>query len=318
MARKKSNKIINVFSIFFSSVRTYFLYLDQCVKYLSFPILGQLISLTVLFIIVYYFNTNIDNIIKLSPFFENSKHLYSLFGIVLLPFFIVFIKALYDYIIAFCALNILFYTVSNKKKVKDIDFNANKKVIERKIINYLILMFLVTLLLIVPPLIFIAPITWIFLCLSFQVLSFEDNISAKNAISRSIELVKGNVFPTIMLLLLCAAVTYWFLPSMFVWACEKVSFITFLIGRFEAFVDLLNLDALNDILAYVNITLDSITISKYLAEMVVSIVVIAFTLPFRCCCFTKLYKLYDSEKIKDFSKESDEIIARATGKKRKS
>lgn len=318
MARKKSNKIINVFSIFFSSIKTYFLYLDQCVKYLSFPILGQLISLTVLFIIVYYFNTNIDNIIKLSPFFENSKHLYSLFGIVLLPFFIVFIKALYDYIIAFCALNILFYTVSNKKKVKDIDFNANKKVIERKIINYLILMFLVTLLLIVPPLIFIAPITWIFLCLSFQVLSFEDNISAKNAISRSIELVKGNVFPTIMLLLLCAAVTYWFLPSMFVWACEKVSIITFLIGRIETLVDLLNLDLLNEKLAVVNISLDSLTIAKYMAENVVSVIVVAFTLPFRCCCFTKLYKLYDSEKIKDFSKESDEIIARATGKKRKS
>ena len=318
MARKKSNKIINVFSIFFSSVRTYFLYLDQCVKYLSFPILGQLISLTVLFIIVYYFNTNIDNIIKLSPFFENSKHLYSLFGIVLLPFFIVFIKALYDYIIAFCALNILFYTVSNKKKVKDIDFDANKKVIESKIVNYIILIFFVILMLFVPPLIFIAPITWIFLCLAFQVLSFENEISAKRAISRSIELVRGNVFSTLILLILCGFITYWFLPSMFVWACEKVSFITFLIGRFEAFVDLLNLDALNDILAYVNITLDSITISKYLAEMVVSIVVIAFTLPFRCCCFTQLYKLYDSEKIKDFSKESDEIIARATGKKRKS
>ena len=318
MARKKSNKIINVFSIFFSSVRTYFLYLDQCVKYLSFPILGQLISLTVLFIIVYYFNTNIDNIIKLSPFFENSKHLYSLFGIVLLPFFIVFIKALYDYIIAFCALNILFYTVSNKKKVKDIDFDANKKVIERKIVNYIILIFFVILMLFVPPLIFIAPITWIFLCLSFQVLSFEDNISAKNAISRSIELVKGNVFSTIILLLLCAAVTYWFLPSMFVWACEKVSFITFLIGRFEAFVDLLNLDLLNEKLAVVNISLDSLTIAKYMAENVVSVIVVAFTLPFRCCCFTKLYKLYDSEKIKDFSKESDEIIARATGKKRKS
>ncbi len=318
MTRKNSNNIINVFSIFFSSIRTYFLYLDQCVKYLSFPILGQLISLIILFTIAYYFNTNIDNIRNLSPLFEEDKYLYSIFYLVLSPFLIVFIKAIYEYIIAFCALNILFYTVSHKKKVKDVDFNANKKVIERKIINYVILMFLVTLLLIVPPLIFIAPIIWIFLCLSFQVLSFEDNISAKSAISRSIELVKGNVFSTIILLLLCAAVTYWFLPSMFVWACEKVSLITFLIGRIETLVDLLNLDLLNEKLAVVNISLDSLTIAKYMAENVVSVIVVAFTLPFRCCCFTQLYKLYDSEKIKDFSKNSDEIIARATGKKRKS
>ena len=234
-----------------------------------------------------------------------------------LPFLIVFIKAVYDYIIAFCALNLLFYTVSNKKKVKDIDFSANRKVIERKIINYVILMFLVTFLLIVPPLIFVAPIIWVFLSLSFQVLSFENDISGQRAISRSIELVKGNVIPTVILLLLCSIVTYWFLPSMFIWACEKLSLITFMIGRIETFVNLLSLDSLNELLSIINFKLDSLTIAKYMAENVVTLIVIAFTLPFRCCCFTQLYKLYDSEKIKDFSKESDEIIVRATGKKRK-
>lgn len=317
MTRKKSNKIIGVFQIFFSSIKTYFLYLDQCVKYLAFPVFGQLIGLTILFTITYYFNTNIDDIRNIAPFLENDRNLYFVFYFVLLPFFIIFIKAVYDYIIAFCALNILFYTVSNKKKVKDIDFAANKKVIERKLINYIILMFLVTLILIVPPLIFVAPLIWIFLCLSFQVLSFENEISATKAISRSMELIKGNVVATIILLFLCAAFTYWFLPSMFVWACDKISITTFMIARIESFVSLLQLDTLNDILSFVNIQLDPLTIAKYMAECIITSIVIAFTLPFRCCCFTELYKLYDSEKIKDFSKESDEIIARATGKKRK-
>lgn len=317
MTRKKSNKIIDVFRIFFSSIKTYFLYLDQCVKYLLFPIFGQLISLIILFTIVYYFNTNIDNIRNISAFFEDDKHLFVIYSLALLPFLIVFMKAVYDYIIAFCALNLLFYTVSNKKKVKDIDFGANRKVIERKIINYVILIFLVTFLLIVPPLIFVAPIIWVFLSLSFQVLSFENDISGQRAISRSIELVKGNVIPTVILLLLCSIVTYWFLPSMFIWACEKLSLITFMIGRIETFVNLLSLDSLNELLSIINFKLDSLTIAKYMAENVVTLIVIAFTLPFRCCCFTQLYKLYDSEKIKDFSKESDEIIVRATGKKRK-
>lgn len=317
MARKKSNKIIGVFQIFFSSIKTYFLYLDQCVKYLAFPILGQLIGLTILFTITYYFNTNMNDIRNIAPFFENDRNLYAVFYLVLLPFFIIFIKAVYDYIIAFCALNILFYTVSNKKKVKDIDFNANKKVIERKLFNYVILMFLVTLLLIIPPLIVVAPIIWVFLCLSFQVLSFENEISAPKAISRSIELVKGNIIATIILLILCVTLTYWFLPSMFVWACDKISLTTFMIGRIESFVSLLQLNMLNDILSFVNIQLDYLTIAKYSAESIITFVVVSFTLPFRCCCFTELYKLYDSEKIKDFSKESDEIIARATGKKRK-
>ena len=50
---------------------------------------------------------------------------------------------------------------------------------------------------------------------------------------------------------------------------------------------------------------------------IVYFLVIGFTLPFRCCCFTELYKMYDSEKIKEFSKSTDEIVKRATGKKGK-
>ncbi len=318
MQRKKSNKIINVFQIFFSSIKMYFLYLDQCIKYLLFPILGQLVSLIILFTILYYFNTNIDNIRNLSSFFENDKNLYLLFAFVLLPFLIIFFKAFYEYIIAFSSLNILFYTVSNKKKIKNIDFDANKKVIERRFFSYLVLIFIVTLLLIIPPFLFVAPIIWIFLCLSFQVFSFENDISGTGAISRSIELVRGNVLSTIILLVLCFMLTYWFLPNLFIWSCEKISLVTFMIGKIESFVNILNLDLLNDVLANVNLSIDALTIAKYTAEYIISLVIIAFSLPFRCCCFTQLYKLYDSEKIKDFSKQSDEIIARATGKKRKS
>ncbi len=315
MARKKSNKIIGAITIFFSSIKTYFMYLDQCVKYLSFPILGQLIGILLIFSCTYYFNTNIDQIRSISPFIEN--HLYTIFAIILLPFFIIFIKAVYDYIIAFCALNTVFYTVSNKKKIKDIDFNANKKAIERRLPQYIILMFIVTILLSIPPMIFAAPVIWIFICLSFQVFALENDSNALKAISRSIQLVKGNVIATVILLLFCFALTYMFLPALFIWALEKISVVSFLINRIEAFAGLIPLDSLNNILSIVNLNIDPLTIAKYSAENIISFVIIGYTLPFRCCCFTELYRLYDSEKIKEFSKESDEIIARATGKKRK-
>ena len=90
MAKKKTNKILGAFSIFFSSAKTYFLYFDQCFKYLSFPIFGQLIGLALIFTCTYYFNTNIDSIRNISPFFD--KHIYTIFSIILLPFFIIFAK----------------------------------------------------------------------------------------------------------------------------------------------------------------------------------------------------------------------------------
>lgn len=317
MAKKKTNKIFGVLGIFFTSINTYFLYLDQCAKYLAFPIFGQLLSVAVIFTLTYYFNTNLGNIKNLAPFLNNDTAPYTLFWIVLLPFLIIFIKALYEYIIAFSALNILFFTVSHKKKVKDIDFKANNKVIKRKLVNYILLMLLVTILLIIPPLIFVAPLIWIFLCLCFQVFAFENDVSAFKAISRSIELVKGNVIATIILLLLVTALTYWFLPVLFIWALNKISFISFLIGRIETFAELISFDYINHFLALVNMDITPLSFASNMAECIITSVIIAFTLPFRCCCFTELYRLYDYEKIKEFSKESDEIISRATGKQRK-
>lgn len=317
MARKKSNRILKTFSIFFTGLRTYFVYLDQCVKYLSFPIWGQIIGLTLLCTCSYYFNINADNIRNISPFFENDRNFLTIYWLILLPFLVIFIKAVYEYLIAFSALNLLFYTTSAKKRAKDINFHANNQVIERKLFSYVVLMTLVTLLLIIPPLTFIAPLIWVFICLSFQVFALEGDINPVGAISRSVDLVKGNIIPTIIMLLLCFGLTYWFLPSLFVWALEKVSFISFLMGKMEGFVNLIPFEPINNILSFVNFKLDTLIVSRNMAETLIIFVVIAYTLPLRCCCFTELYKLYDSEKIKDFSKQTDEIIVRATGRKRK-
>ncbi len=320
MAKKKSSKILGVLGIFFKSINSYFLYLDQCIKYLAFPIFGQLISLVLILTIAYYFNNNAEYIRNISPLLENDKNLYIVFCVILLPLFLIFVKAVYDYILAFCALNILFFTVSGKKKVKDIDFNANKKVIERKLPTYIILMMLITILVVVPPFILLAPIIWIFICLAFQVFTFEDEKNPVKPILRSIELVKGNVIPTTILIILVSILTYWFLPELFIWAFGKISVTQFIASRIEIFSFMLPLVDINDwlsVIPIVNLSVDPMNIGKFGAEMVISLLVVALTLPYRCCCFTELYRLYDYERIKEFSKETDEIITRATESKRK-
>lgn len=320
MAKKNSNKILGVFNIFFKSMYSYFLYLDQCFKYLAFPILGQLVSIILIFTITYYYNLSEYSLSNTFSFFASSKNFNMVLWIILLPFLLVFIKALYEYILAFCALNILFFTVSGKKKVKGIDFYANKKVIERKLPTYIILMLLVTILTAIPPFIFVAPIIWIFICLSFQVFTFEDETNPFKPISRSIELVKGNVIPTIILLVLVFGLTYCFLPALFNWACGKIYITDFIIEKTRAFSLMLPLVQINDWLALfpvVDLSVNPTEIGKFTANLIISSLVVAFTLPYRCCCFTELYRLYDYEKIKDFSKESDEIIKRATDSKKK-
>ena len=135
MARKKANKFIGVFQIFFSSIKTYFLYLDQCAKHLSFPIFGQLISLILIFTATYFFVKNVEDIKAINSFFSQDKNLLITFFVLLAPLFLVFLKAFFDYIIAFASLNILFFTAPKGKKSKTIDFEANNNVIKRKLLN---------------------------------------------------------------------------------------------------------------------------------------------------------------------------------------
>ncbi len=309
MARKKVNKFTGVFQIFFSSLRTYFLYLDKCAKYLAFPILGQLLGIILIFALTYFYNTQFYNSINLTTFF-----------VILIPFFVIFIKAFYDYIIAFASLNVMFYTVGGKSKVKNIDFKANDNVIIRKLPNYvclLLILSIIGILISIPPVLFISPFIWLFLALTVQVFALEGDVSPFKAISRSINLVKSNIIPTIIMLLLCYIFTYWFLPNLFIWTLEKVSLVSALISPYEEFFKIVSLDSINSLLSLVNYQLDALTLAKFTSEMTISFIVIGFTLPFRCCCFTELYKIFDSDKIKEFSKETDEIITRATGRKRK-
>ena len=316
MPRKKSNKFIECFKIFFSSLKTYFMYFDESIKLLAFPIFGQLFSIILIYTAVYYYLINIDKIRGIGNFFNNDTHLMIVLFVILLPLLIVFIKAVYDYIIAFSSLNLLYFTASKKKKAKNVDLNANNNVIKRKLFQYILLLLLVTLILCVPPLIFVAGITWIFLCLTFQVFAFEGEITAPKAISRSIELVKGNVLVTILMLVLCSLLTYCFLPNMFVWFFDKTNISFSLVDMWEDFFALLPIESWNNTLSALpfKFSIDAITLSKCAVELCITSVIIGFTLPFRCCCFTELYKLYDSDKIKEISKSSEDIISRATKK----
>lgn len=323
MARKKSGKILNVFKIFFSSIYSYFLYLDQTSRTLSFPIFGQVISLSLIFTLTYLFITNIDKISSSCEFFQNDTHLLITFIVILIPLFLVFIKAFYRYLLNFASLNLLFYTHANKKTAKKIDFAANNNVIKRKMFKYIILLLLVSLLFLVPPLFLIAPITGIFLCFTFQVFSLEGDISPIKAVSRSIGLVKSNLIPTVIMLLLCIGLTYIYLPALFIWACEKSSAYCFFVTNCEKFYNILPLSDWNNYLQdlpfidFKENIIEPLSLARYTVEGVISFIVINYTLPLRCCCFSELYKLFDSDKIKDFSKSSDEIIARACGKKGK-
>lgn len=316
MARKKHINFLNAFGIFFSSVKTFFLYFDQTTKILLFPIFGQILAIILIFTLTYFYVQNGHSVQAFIPFFNTNERLFITFIVLLIPLFFLFAKAFYEYIIRFSSLNLLYYTNSGKKKVKNIDFEANDNVIQRKLFNYIILMLIITIMCI-TPLILILPLA----CMAFQVFALEGNISPIKAVTRSIEMVKANFIPTMVALALCFFFTYMFLPALFIWAAEKTSIYYFMMGACEKFIvitplhsmaSMTDLGILNE---YINEILSPVAISRNITEGIISFIVLGFTLPLRCCYFTELYRLYDSEKIKENSKTTDEIVKRATSKK---
>lgn len=311
MARKKSNNFLSVFKVFFNSIKTYFMYLDQTSKALAFPIFGQLLSVIVMLTITYFVCTNVDDIKNAVPFFSSGNTLLITLYVILLPFLIVFLKAFYEFIILFASLNLVFYSYSNKKKIKDIDFDSFNSSIKRRFFKYLLLM------IVSIPFLVIAP----FLAFVFQIFAIENDTSAFGSIKRSLGMVKLNFVSTIIMLLLCYFTTYEFLPNLFIWASQKISVYYSMVNVCEKFLNLfpiesftsqIDLGMLND---FINEIFSPLAIAKNMTAGIIMFLIVGFTLPLRCCCFTELYRINDEKNIKENSKMTDEIVKRATSKK---
>ena len=141
-------------------------------------------------------------------------------------------------------------------------------------------MLLVTLLFIVPPISFFAPIVAFFLSFVFQVFAIENGTSAINSIKRSFQIVAENILPTLIMLVLCYITTYEFLPKLFIWVSEKTSAIYFLMNMWENFFEITVISNLRDIIDIINstvpaldINIDAITVSRYAVEMIITFII---------------------------------------------
>ena len=300
MGRKKRKVSLNIFSIFFSSVKVYFLYLDKFVKYLLFPVFGQIFGIIAIFTIAYLFNTNSETLQMKIPFLADEKNFFIVYICCLVPFFIIFMKAFYDYIIAFSSLNSVCYIITPKKKVQDVDFKTHDSAIERRLFPYIVLLFLFSLLSIV----LLIPIFWIFipfLILIFQVFALEQSAGPVSSIGRSIDLVRGHYFVTLLAIILCLLFTYVLIPDLFVWTFNYFRITPFLTSPVENFVSVMPIDfgRINEVLKAAGSSdiYNSSTIAKMLVESTVYSIFVMFTLPLRCCVFTNLYAALDIDAI---------------------
>ena len=321
MARKSKKGILaEVASIFFNGVKLYFLNFEKFFKYMSFPILGQIVGITLIFSASFVFTLHVSELTTKSPVFDNSPRVFFILALLTLPGFFIFCKAFWEYLIAIPALSSMASTLLEGGKLDDLGIHA--ELIKRRTLSYILFLFILS----VIYSLFSFPLLWgllvivfVFLALSYQVFALEEEKNAIEAIISAINYVKFNFKKTFLLLCLLLIFTYWLVPGLICWAFETGNLIGFFSYPVEQYIKLLPLNEVNELLAMNNIPfeLKSYEIAKHIVLSSVFGVVVAYTLPLRSICCTQLYKdIHNANYAGKIA--ADKLVQRAqTGSKQK-
>lgn len=292
------NKIKNsIWVVIFDGLKIYFSNIDKFILYMLFPVFGQLAGLILTFGLTVGFADKIT---------QKAQSMNSALAIIILlaiPGMLIFLKAFWDYMVAYVALNSMTEGALTTGHVYDIQ--SHRQVATRRTFKYIGFLFVVGILSLVavafsiipllgliPPLIF-----WVFFVLVYQVFTFEDELSPKECFRRSFELVKGDWARTFFLM-----VILWFFSIYII--TEGVSVIfdclhltNWVCSLFDVVGNNMPLEYFNKALRYANMPEITVNmISKTLFMGGLSMIVAGLSLPIRSICYTLWYKTMASLK----------------------
>lgn len=288
MAKEKIKN--SIWFVIFDGLKIYFSNIDKFILYMLFPVFGQIIGLALAF------GLTIGLADKVA---DKASSMTSAMGIIFLlalPGLLIFMKAFWDYMVAYVALNSMTEGALTTGRVYD--FQSHREVATRRALKYIGFLLVVgflsaagilssaIILGIVPAL-----IIWVFFVLVYQIFTFEEDLSIKECFRKSFYLVKGNWWRTFFLMLIL-----WFFSIYIITEGVSVIFDCLhltdkICSLFDFIGNGLELEYINKALRYLNkpeITVN--LISKTIFMSLLSTIVVGLSLPIRSICCTLWYK----------------------------
>jgi hypothetical protein len=309
----KSKAGTNIFTIIFKSLIIYIKNFLPLSRVMLFPVFGQIIGMFLIFYPTYLYRQ--QYLAKLSAENLQQNLVFILLGLLLLvlPGFVIFIKAFWDYMIVTVSLNTMVSDIVKNGNFSNFKIHNNS--VKLRTSNYVILLLILTLfwlgVLFFPFLscffgIFINPefilpvfsimmmisaIFTIVLCVNhslvFQIFAFE-TASPIGTIKKSWHLIKENFWRTFFMGILLILSTWWLIPNIITSLFEKSPFMSYSVQPFEAYVNLFtNNQGFIEFLAKANLSPHNFSIALDL--MTVATIVASLLLPLGSVCFTLLY-----------------------------
>lgn len=292
MAKYKISE--SLLGVLWDGLKLYVLHFKQFSKFMLFPVLGQFIGVTWALASSYFFTKNLDYLIKEIPVLNSYVAILTCTLLIAAPGLILFMKAFWDYLVAYGAINSM--TEGAMATGKIYDFPAHRAVITRRAGTFILLWLIFSLFAFVSSSIFllwlIGAIFFVYFVLIFQVFTFEEDVSPKGCFKRSLMLVKGNFSRTFAIMLVLGVATYYLMPMAVLMVFDAIKLSPHLYSMLEGFALRIPVDTVNSILTLVNQpTITPLDISKSIVGLSVSSVVVMATLPLRSVVWTLWYKV---------------------------
>lgn len=318
-----SKKNQNILEIFAESLKLYFSNFDKFTQYMTFPVLGQIAGLGLVFLLTYFYAKNMPILMLKIPALNDFSILFIIAILITLPGLAIFVKAFWEYLVAYGAINSMLENMLRSGKVYD--FDAHTELIKRRTMPFVGLWLLFG----VFSLIALIPFFWvpcavfvIYFVLVFQVFTYEPELSPVGCVRKSLLLVKGNFLKTFVLFALVGVLTYSLVPQIINLFCEYTRLTLLFKNLFIPFINELPIADLNAVLSKMYIPplkvedIALFTVSTFIAQ-----IIIQYTLPLRSILWGLWYRKLEGslpkqvEKKKRSSKRPSEKLMEASAKK---
>lgn len=282
----------NKSGIFIKALELYFSNFVQFAKYMSFPIWGQILGLVVIFSCTLVYSKHLPELIEHHKIFNDFTMLVLFSVLIALPGMIIFLKAFWEYLIAYGAVNSMLDNMLKSGKVYD--FKAHTELIKRKTPAFVALWLILSLFCLFASF----PLFWvpvgvigIYLVLVFQAFTYEPDLSPIGCIKRSVNLIKGHFAQTFLLIVLSVLLCYVLIPQVFNYLFENIGLSKLLSGSILPLVQALPLADLNSQLSQFGIPeFKSEEIALLGVSTLIGQIFIQYTLPFRSILCGLWYK----------------------------
>lgn len=284
MARQNKTPL----GIFSEAIGLYFSNFDKFIQYMSFPVLGQIAGLGLVLLITFFYTQNLPSLIEKYSALNDFNTLILLSILITLPGLAIFIKAFWDYLVAYGAINSMLDNMLKSGRVYD--FDAHTELIKRRSVPFVGLWFLFG----IFSLIAVCPLFWVvcgilavYFVLVFQVFTFEPELSPAQCVKRSLDLVKGHFASTFMLMALVGLLTYLFIPQIVIKLFDMAGISTFFGNLIMPIVNQL---------PEINLTMYGIpeiskdSIAQFTIQTFVAQILIQYTLPLRSILWSMWYR----------------------------